>query len=50
MYFGFCVSLSSPVEDGGRVEGRALYVYGRVVAVGNDMKGDTVSEICASNG
>ncbi len=33
----------SPVEDGGSVEGRDLYVYGRVVAVGKETKGETVS-------
>ena len=42
--------LSLPVEDGGRVEGNDLYVYGSVVAVGNEMNGDTVSGTWASNG
>ena len=44
-YFGFSVPLSSPVDDGGRVEGSDLYVYGSVVAVGRDMNGETVSGI-----
>lgn len=39
-----------PVEDCGNVEGSVLYVYGSVVAVGSDMKGETVSGICASSG
>jgi hypothetical protein len=39
-----------PVDDGGKVDGSVLYVYGRVVAVGNEIKGETVRGICASSG
>lgn len=39
-----------PVDDGGSVEGSVLYVYGRVVAVGSEMKGETVRGTCASSG
>lgn len=40
----------APVDEGGKVEGRFLYVYGRVVAVGKDTKGETVSGTCWSRG
>lgn len=43
-------SPDAPVEEGGSVDGRVLYVYGRVVAVGRDTNGDTVSGTCASRG
>lgn len=39
-----------PVDEGGNVDGSVLYVYGRVVAVGNEMNGDTVKGIWASRG
>lgn len=39
-----------PVEEGGSVEGSVLYVYGRVVAVGREMKGETVRGTWASSG
>ena len=39
-----------PVEEGGSVDGRVLYVYGRVVAVGRDTNGDTVRGTCARSG
>jgi hypothetical protein len=46
--------LSSPgedlVDDGGRVEGKLLYVYGRVVAVGRETNGETVNGTCARRG
>lgn len=32
-----------PMDDCGRVEGIFLYVYGRVVAVGREMNGETVN-------
>lgn len=50
MYLSRSAPLESAVEDGGRVEGKALYVYGSVVAVGSDMNGDTVRGICARYG
>lgn len=47
-------AFSSPgdvsVDAGGNVDDRFLYVYGRVVAVGNDTKGETVSGTCWSRG
>lgn len=49
-YFARSMPLESAVEDGGRVDGMGLYVYGRVVAVGNEMNGDTVKGIWASRG
>ena len=48
-YLGLSEPLASPVEDGGRVDGSVLYVYGRVVAVGKEIKGETVKGICASS-
>ena len=39
-----------PVDEGGNVEGRVLYVYGKVVAVGRDTNGDTVRGTCARRG
>lgn len=38
------------VEDGGKVDGRVLYVYGRVVAVGRETNGETVRGTCAKRG
>lgn len=49
-YFSLSTPLESAVDEGGRVEGNGLYVYGRVVAVGKEMKGDTVNGIWASKG
>lgn len=40
----------TPVDEGGRVDGRVLYVYGSVVAVGRETNGDTVNGTCASSG
>lgn len=52
MYFGFSSILpdAMPVEEAGSVDGIVLYVYGRVVATGREMNGETVKGICASNG
>lgn len=52
MYFGLSSVLPDvlPVVEAGSVDGIVLYVYGRVVAVGREMKGETVKGICASNG
>jgi hypothetical protein len=49
-YFGFSDPLGSTATDGGKDDGVLLYVYGRVTAVGNEMKGDTVNGTCASKG
>ncbi len=38
------------VADGGSVEGRVLYVYGRVVAVGRETNGETVRGTWTSTG
>lgn len=38
------------MDDAGSVEGRVLYVYGRVVAVGSETNGDTVNGIWARRG
>lgn len=40
----------TPVTEGGRVDGMALYVYGRVVAEGRLMKGETVRGTCMRSG
>ena len=50
MYFSLSLPFESAVEDGGRVDGRGLYVYGSVVAVGSEMNGETVKGIWASKG
>ena len=48
---GSCPACASePVEEGGSVEGRDLYVYGSVVAVGSDTNGDTVRGTWARSG
>lgn len=49
-YFTLSEPEESAVDDGGRVDGSGLYVYGRVVAVGSEMKGETVRGIWASSG
>ena len=51
-YLGFSSAevVVLPVEEGGRVEGNVLYVYGSVVAVGSEMKGETVRGTWASRG
>lgn len=49
-YFSLSLPLLSVVDEGGNVDGKGLYVYGRVVAVGNEMNGETVRGICASRG
>lgn len=44
--FGFSSGLDdSGVDEGGRVEGSGLYVYGRVMGLGRLMKGETVRGI-----
>jgi hypothetical protein len=51
-YGDFCSpeeDAGGPVDDGGRVEGRLLYVYGKVVAEGKDTNGETVNGTCANN-
>ena len=42
--------LGSAVDDGGSVDGRGRYVYGRGVAVGKEMNGETVKGIWARRG
>lgn len=37
--------LASAVAEGGRVDGRGLYVYGKVGADGREMNGETVKGI-----
>jgi len=49
-YFSRSTPLASAVDEGGNVDGRGLYVYGSVVAVGSEMNGETVKGIWASNG
>lgn len=49
-YFSRSVPLLSAVDEGGNVDGRGLYVYGSVVAVGNEMNGETVRGIWARRG
>jgi hypothetical protein len=44
------LSSPTPVEGGGNVDGKVLYVYGRVVALGRDTNGDTVKGTCARRG
>lgn len=38
------------MQDWGSVEGRDLYVYGRVVWVGRERNGETVRGSCARSG
>jgi hypothetical protein len=49
-YWDFSSAVAVPVDEGGSVDGRVLYVYGRVVEVGRETNGDTVNGTCASRG